>query len=198
MSAAAEDTSDIDAVVIGASAGGVEALERVLACLPRDFSAVLLAVLHLPPDRPSAVAQLLGRHCALPVDEALDKQPLKPGTVLIAPPDYHLLVEPERAVALSVDEPVLYSRPSIDLLFESAALAYGPRLLALVLTGANQDGAEGAAAVKARGGRVWVQDPREALVPAMPEAALQRARADAVLGLQEICRRLRGFAGGES
>jgi two-component system chemotaxis response regulator CheB len=114
--------------------------------------------------------------------------------VVIAPPDYHLLVEPERTIALSVDAPVLYSRPSIDLLFDSASLAFGPTLLALVLTGANHDGAEGAAAVRHRGGSVWVQDPLEALVPTMPEATLRRAGADAVLGLGQMCGRLRGLA----
>ena len=180
----------VQAVAVGASAGGVEALQTLLDGLPLDFGAVLLVVLHLPPERPSTVAGLLGRHCPLPVAEALDKQPLQPGTVVIAPPDYHLLVEPDCTVALSVDAPVMYSRPSIDLLFESASLAYGARLLAIVLTGASRDGAHGAAAVRARGGLVWVQDPREALVATMPEAALQRVDADAVLGLRGLRDRL--------
>jgi len=186
---------DFDAVAIGASAGGVEALQTLLRCLGGDFRAALLVVLHLPPDRPSTLAELLARDCVLPVAEALDKQPVQPGTVVLAPPNYHLLVEPERTLALSIDPPVLYSRPAIDLLFESAALAYGRRLLALVLTGASSDGAAGAAAVRRRGGRVWVQDPAEAVMPAMPMAALQQAGADEVLGLQEICRR---FAGASS
>jgi two-component system chemotaxis response regulator CheB len=186
----------VQAVAVGASAGGVEALQTLLDGLPLDFGAVLLVVLHVPPQRPSAVAGLLGRHCPLPVAEALDKQPLQPGTVVVAPPDYHLLVEPDRTVALSVDAPVMYSRPSIDLLFESASLAFGARLLAIVLTGANRDGARGAAAVRSRGGLVWVQDPREALVATMPEAVLQRADADAVLGLRDIRDRLRALVRG--
>jgi two-component system chemotaxis response regulator CheB len=186
---------DFDAVAIGASAGGVEALQALLRCLGGDFRAALLVVLHLPPDRPSALAELLARDCALPVAEALDKQPVQPGTVVLAPPNYHLLVEPERTLALSIDPPVLYSRPAIDLLFESAAVAYGSRLLALVLTGASSDGAAGAAAVRRRGGQVWVQDPAEAAMPVMPTSALQQAGADQVLGLQEICRR---FAGASS
>jgi two-component system chemotaxis response regulator CheB len=188
-------SDEFDAVALGASAGGVEALQTLVRCLRADFGAALLVVLHLPPDRPSALPELLARDCVLPVAEAVDKQPVQPGAVVLAPPNYHLLVEPERTLALSIDPPVLYSRPAIDLLFESAAVAYGPRLLALVLTGASSDGAAGAAAVRRHGGRVWVQDPAEATMPAMPTAALEWAGADEVLGLQEICRR---FAGASS
>jgi two-component system chemotaxis response regulator CheB len=185
---------DFDAVVVGASAGGVEALQALLRSVARGFKAPLLVVLHLPPDRPSALAELLARECVLPVAEALDKQPAAPGTVVLAPPNYHLLVEPQRTLALSIDPPVQYSRPAIDLLFESAAVAYGRRLLAIVLTGASSDGAAGAAAVRRRGGRVWVQDPRDAVMPAMPVAALEQAGADEVLALAEMCRRFARLA----
>lgn len=183
---------DIDAVVVGASAGGFDALQRLLASLPAGFAPALLVVLHLPPDRPSAVPRLLARQCALPVAEALDKQPLRPGTVVFAPPDYHLLVEPSRTLALSADEPVLYSRPAIDPLFESAAAAFGARLLGVLLTGASGDGSDGVAAIRACGGRVWVQDPADAHVAMMPAMALRQAGADAVLTLAEICRRFSG------
>jgi two-component system chemotaxis response regulator CheB len=181
---------DADAVVIGASAGGVQALQVLLRALPASFAPALLVVLHLSPGRDSRLAALLGADCALPVAEALDKQPLRAGTVTLAPPDYHLLVEPDRSLALSVDEPVLFSRPAIDPLFDSAAAAFGPRLLAVLLTGASNDGSAGLAAVRARGGQAWVQEPASASVATMPAAALAHAGADAVLTLDEMCRRL--------
>lgn len=181
---------DADAVVIGASAGGVHALQAVLGALDADFAPAVLVVLHLSPGRESLMAELLGAACALPVAEALDKQPVRGGTVTLAPPDYHLLVEPERCLALSVDDPVLFSRPAIDPLFESAAAAYGPRLLALLLTGASTDGSAGLAAVRRRGGQAWVQDPASASAATMPAAALAHAGADAVLTLDQMCRRL--------
>lgn len=181
---------DCDAVVIGASAGGVPALQELLAGLPRGFAPAVLVVLHLPPQRVSTLAEILGHCCRLPVQEALDKQPIEGGTVLIAPPDYHLLVEPDRRVALSADPPVLHSRPAIDPLFESAAAVYGPRLLALVLTGASQDGSAGLAAVRAAGGRAWVQDPAGAAVQTMPAAAIALAGADEVMDLATLARRL--------
>ncbi|HSW16574.1 MAG TPA: chemotaxis protein CheB, partial [Ramlibacter sp.] len=141
-----------DAVVIGASAGGVHALLTLLGCLPAGFEPAVLAVLHVPASQPSGVAELMAGVCALPVREALDKQPIAGGVVVFAPADYHLLVEPGRTLALSVDAPVHYSRPAIDPLFESAAEVFGERLLALVLTGANGDGAEGLLAVRRCGG----------------------------------------------
>jgi two-component system, chemotaxis family, protein-glutamate methylesterase/glutaminase len=179
----------VDAVVLGASAGGVEALLDVAAGLPGGFPLPLLVVLHLPRDRPSGLVPLLADRCAAPVREAEDKMPLTPG-VIVAPPDYHLLVEPGGWIALSRDEPVLFSRPSIDVLFESAAAALGDRVLGILLTGANHDGSAGMAALRRAGGIGWVQDPRDAAVPTLPSAALAHAGADAVLSLNEICDRL--------
>jgi two-component system chemotaxis response regulator CheB len=181
---------DADAIVVGASAGGIEALQQLLPALPATFSPAVLVVLHLPAGRRSAVAELMARQCALPVAEALDKQPVAGGQVVFAPPDYHLLVEPGRTLALSIDDPVLYSRPAIDPLFESAAVAYAPRLLALLLTGASADGSAGVRAVRRAGGHAWVQAPGDAKVPTMPAAALQYAGADAVLTLDQLCGRL--------
>lgn len=181
------------AVVIGASAGGVEALLAIARCLPADLAMPVLIVLHLPPDRPSGIAALLAPRCALPVDEAVDKAPILPGRVLVAPPDYHLLVEPAGsgwAAALSADEPVRWSRPAIDPLFESAAFAFGSQLLAIVLTGASDDGAEGLRVVRRHGGLGWVQDPATAVAATMPSAALELAGADAVLTLEQICQQL--------
>lgn len=181
-------------LVIGASAGGVAALQSVLGALPATFPAPVLAVLHLPRDRSSRIAEVLAPCCALPVREAEDKQPLQLGTVTFAPPDYHLLVEDAASVALSVDAPVLYSRPAIDPLFESAAAVFGPQVLALLLTGASSDGSEGVAAVRAAGGHAWLQCPEEAEASMMPASALQHAGADAVLPLELMCRRLKEFS----
>jgi len=182
-----------EAIVIGASAGGVAALRAVLGSLPADLPVPVLIVLHLPRDRPSTISEILDGDCALPVREAVDKQPLLPGTVTFAPPDYHLLVENRESLALSVDAPVLFSRPAIDPLFESAAEVFGERLLAMLLTGASSDGSEGVAAVRQRGGSAWVQQPEDALSPLMPASALAHAGADAVLTLDAICARLSEF-----
>lgn len=183
-------TSIPEAIVVGASAGGIAALTRLLAAPRASFRPAVLVVLHLPPNRPSVLQRVFGERCALPVREAVDKDPIDVGTVYLAPPDYHLQVEPDRTVSLSFDEPVNYSRPSIDVLFESAAHAYGASLLGIVLTGASADGAAGLRAVRACGGRAWVQDPVDAEVPLMPESALAVAGADDVLTLDGMCRRL--------
>lgn len=180
----------VDAIAIGASAGGIEAIGALLQALPSPYVPALLVVLHVPPDKPSAIAQLFGAKCRLPVREALDKESIEPGTVYIAPPDYHMLVEPEHLLSLSKDAPVAFSRPSIDVTFESAAHAYGDRLLGIVLTGANSDGATGLAAIRREGGRAWVQDPEEALAQAMPTAAIQQAGADLILPVADLAQRL--------
>lgn len=178
-------------IVVGASAGGVAALQMLLGALPVDLPVPVLVVLHLPRDRSSRIAEVLAPCCALTVREAEDKQPLQRGTVTFAPPDYHLLVEDREAIALSVDPPVLFSRPAIDPLFESAAVVFGPALLAVLLTGASSDGSEGVAAVRAAGGRAWLQCPDEAEASLMPASALQHAGADAVLSLELMCCRLK-------
>jgi two-component system chemotaxis response regulator CheB len=196
MADAATAARRIDAVVIGTSAGGVEALSIVLGGLRDDAAFAVLIVLHLPKDRRSLLPEILGRKCALPVQEAVDKQPIVPGTVYIAPPDYHLLVDDGPRLALSIDEPVHYSRPSVDVLFESAAEAFGERLMGIVLTGANQDGAAGLLAVQRAGGITVVQDPGSAQAPLMPASALQRVKADHVLTLDGIAALLRRVSTG--
>ncbi|MCC4587278.1 chemotaxis protein CheB [Xanthomonas melonis] len=182
-----------DAVVIGASAGGVSALQALLSSLPAALPMPVLVVLHLPRDRASHLAELMDARCALPVREAEDKQPLLAGSVVIAPPDYHLLVETRSSLALSMDAPVLFSRPAIDPLFESAADVFAERLLAILLTGASSDGSAGVAAVRAAGGTAWIQRPDDAASPLMPASALAHAGADAVLTLQAICSELETF-----
>ncbi|WP_040308614.1 chemotaxis protein CheB, partial [Asticcacaulis biprosthecium] len=140
-----------EAIVIGASAGGVEALSAILPRLPADYPLPVMVVIHLPPDRRSLMAKLFDAKCAMSVREADDKEPIARGTVYFAPPDYHLLVETDRRLSLSSEEPVLFSRPAIDILFETAADAYGPGLVGIILSGANEDGAAGLKAVRAAG-----------------------------------------------
>jgi two-component system chemotaxis response regulator CheB len=173
-------------VVIGASAGALDALSTILPALPKDFGLPLIVVVHLPPDRPSLVADLLQAKCRIAVREAEDKEPIRPGTAYFAPPDYHLLVEVEKCLSLSSDEPVLFSRPSIDVLFESAADAYGAALVAVVLTGANSDGANGMRAIVEAGGTAIVQSPDGAFAPTMPQAALKSSPTALVMSLNAI------------
>ena len=179
------------AVVIGASAGALEALSKLLRGLAADYRLPILIVVHLPPDRTSLFVELLRAGCAIQVREAEDKEPIESGVVYFAPPDYHLLVEQDRRLSLSSEEPVLFSRPSIDVLFESAADAYGEGLIGVVLTGANSDGADGLKAVIEAGGLAIVQNPKSAYAAAMPEAAIAACPEARVLPLNEIAEYLR-------
>jgi len=191
---AAARPGQFDAVVIGASAGGVNALAILLPALPADAPPVLV-VLHVPRDRPSLLVEIFSAKCRVAVREAEDKEPIAPGTVYFAPADYHLLVEAGGTLALSADEPVHHSRPSIDVLFESAADVYGTRLLGILLTGASDDGAQGLAGVRAGGGVTVVQDPTEAQVPRMVVAAIRRCAPDYVLSLERIAAMLAALHG---
>lgn len=181
----------IDAVVIGASAGGIEALTVLLPALARGLQPPVFVVVHLPRDRPSVLADIFAPKCVVPVREAEDKEMVTSGAVYFAPNDYHLLVDPGPQLALSADEPVHHSRPSVDVLFESAADIYKDRLLGIILTGANEDGATGLAAVHDAGGVTVVQRPDTALSPLMPLSALKLRPADWVLTLSEIAAMLR-------
>ena len=193
MSAPASLAGRIDAIVIGTSAGGVEALSLLLPALPKGLRAPVFIVVHMPRERPSRLAAIFGLKCLLPVREAQDKEPVEPGTVYLAAPDYHLLLDQGPRLALSTDEPVNYSRPAIDVLFESAADLYRERLLGMLLTGGNQDGAAGLAAVQRGGGVTVVQEPQSAQVALMPASALQRIVPDHVLPLAGIADLLRGL-----
>lgn len=175
-----------EAVVIGVSAGGLKALSVILPGLPADYPLPILICIHLPPGKKSIVAELFDEKCQLNVREAEDKEAVLPGNVYFAPPDYHLLVEADRTLSLSNDEPVLFSRPSIDVLFETAADAYGPNLLGIVLTGANNDGAHGLSAIMLSGGQAIVERPDQAYAGAMPEAAIEACPGAAVMSLEEI------------
>ena len=164
------DLGRFKAVVIGASAGGVDALGEIIARLPKNFPLPIIIVLHIPGDRPSLLAELFGSTTQLRVKDADEKEILSPGTIYFASPNYHLLIERDLTFSLSQEEPVQYARPSIDVLFESAADAFGRHLIGVLLTGANQDGAEGLKRIHQTGGLALVQAPATAQFRAMPDA----------------------------
>ncbi|MEN0105994.1 MAG: chemotaxis protein CheB [Pseudomonas sp.] len=176
----------LQAVVVGASAGGVQALLQVFGGLSAGFRLPIVTVLHLPDDRRSQLAEVFQQRLGIRVKEADDKESLQGGVLYFAASGYHLLIENDRSFALSREEPLHFSRPSIDVLFESAADVYGPALMGVLLTGANEDGAQGMATIKQCGGLTVVQDPADAQVPTMPQAALALAPADFVLPLPGI------------
>jgi len=179
-------TRTIEAVVLGASAGGFEALLAVLKGLPSTYPMPLVAVLHLPENHESRLPELFGYRLELQVREARDKESLAPGVLYFAPSGYHLLIETDRTFSFSCEDRVNYSRPSIDVLFETAVDAYGKALAGILLTGANYDGAAGLAGMKVAGALTIVQDPATAEVPTMPEAAIRRMAPDLILPLAEI------------
>jgi two-component system chemotaxis response regulator CheB len=176
----------IEAVVLGASAGGFEALLALLTGLPAGFRLPIAVVLHLPESHESRLAELFDHRLALAAREARDKEFLAPGVVYFAPAGYHLSIEADLSFSLSCEDRVSYARPSIDVLFASAADAYGKSLAAVLLTGANYDGAAGLAGTQIAGGLTIVQDPATAEVATMPEAAIRRMTPDLILSLAEI------------
>lgn len=176
----------IGAVVIGGSAGSVDVLSTLLPAFVPDCGVPILVVVHLPRERQSGLAGLFAPKCRLAVVEAEDKHPLAPAVIFIAPPDYHLLVDEGPQLALAADELVHYSRPSIDVLFESAADQYGSELLGVVLSGANDDGAAGLTAIARAGGLTLVQAPEEALAEAMPRAALKAVPESGAYGVARL------------
>ncbi|PKV83087.1 chemotaxis protein CheB [Streptomyces sp. TLI_146] len=180
-------------VAIASSAGGIQGLSTVLGGLGPDLSVPLLVVQHLDPRHRTVIADVLSRRTALPVKLAEADEYALPGTVYIAPPDRHLLIGSDGSLSLSTTELVHFVRPSADLLFESAAGAYGPQVIACVLTGTGSDGAMGVDAVKSRGGTVIAQDPVTAEFKGMPQAAVDTGAVDFVLPLDEIPAVIRGL-----
>ena len=172
-------------VVFGGSAGGVHALAKVLSALPRDIGAPIAAVLHRGGGEDDELAGSLQLSSSFPVREAEDKDVLEAGVVYVAPPGYHLLVD-KGALALSTEAPIAWARPSIDVLFESAADAWGDRVIGVILTGGNSDGAQGLARIKECGGVTIAQEPSKAECPVMPNAAIAASRIDHVLPLEDI------------
>ena len=184
-----EATRKYELLVIGCSMGGMHALQVIFGALPKDFPVPIAVVQHRYRTSNEGLPAFLRRHTPLNVVDTTDKEWIQPGTVYLAPANYHLLVQREKErgeLSLSVDEAVAYSRPSIDVLFESAADAYGSGVIGVVLTGANADGARGAKRIKSRGGFVIAQDPATAESPAMPQAAIDTARVDRILPLDRI------------
>ncbi len=175
-----------EVICVGASWGGLDAVGRLLADMPDEVDLPIVIAQHRHPSSPgTTLAELLNTRIERPVADVDDKMAIEPRKVYIAPPDYHLLVE-RGSFALSVDERVQYSRPSIDVMFESAAHAYGAGAIGIILTGANEDGAAGLALIKERGGVAVVQDPAGAQRRTMPDAAIAATVADAILPLEEI------------
>ncbi|WAS89750.1 chemotaxis protein CheB [Nannocystis punicea] len=187
-------TREVHMIVIGGSSGALDALAAMLPALPPDYPLPLAVVLHVPPTQPSHLVAVLGARSRLTAREPDDKEPIMPGTLYVAPPNYHLLVERGRTFALSIDPPVLFSRPAIDVLFESAADVYGPHLAGVLLSGANEDGARGLEHVRRAGGLTFVESPATAAVPVMPAAALRRIAVDHVAPAADLGRLLAQLA----
>jgi len=179
-------TKPAKAVVIGGSAGSLEALSGLLPKLPKSYPWPIIVVVHMPPDKKSVMADLLRAKCLMDVHEAEDKEALKTGTIYIAPPDYHLLVEPDGRLSLSNEEPVQFSRPSIDVLFETAADAFGTGLIGIVLSGANADGARGMQMIVKEGGLALVQTPAKAYADTMPQATLDACPTAQSMDIEEM------------
>jgi two-component system chemotaxis response regulator CheB len=179
-------TRHIKAVVIGVSTGGVVALKSLLGALPADFPVPVLIVSHIKPDSDDCLARLLNTLCTIRVKEADERETIAPGTVYLAPANYHLLVEKGGNLALSVDPIVNYARPSVDVLFDTAAEVFGPALIGIILTGAGNDGSKGLLKIRNRGGVTIIQDPDDADMASMPASAQQLQNADHVVKLKEI------------
>lgn len=177
---------DYELVVIGASAGGMDALKELFAALDSDFQLPVIVVQHISPQSNSYLVDYLDDYCPVKVSEAIEKQKVLPGNVYLAPPNYHLLIEEDRTLSLTVSEKVNYSRPSIDVLFETASIAFTDKLIGVLLTGASQDGAEGMRLIHVAGGMTIAQDPKSAYVSVMPQAAIDIFPVDHILPLKEI------------
>lgn len=172
-------------IVVGGSIGGMQSVQSILAALPADFALPIVIALHRPADDEDLLTPLLQRGCKLRVSEVLDKEPIEAGRIYIAPADYHVLIEPD-CLSLSVDERVNHARPSIDVLFESAALVYGGRAVGVILSGAGADGAQGAAAIEKSGGAVLIENPSTAFRSDLPAAAIAATAAAMTLPLPQI------------
>lgn len=179
-------TTKYQVVVIGASAGGIKALMSILSALPSNFPLPILIVQHLHPESDSYLVQMLDARCGLRVKQADEKEAITVGNVYLAPPNYHLLIEEDKTLSLTIDARVNFSRPAIDVLFDTAVYAYRDAVIGIMLTGANHDGSEGIKRIKQSGGYVIVQDPATAEADAMPRAAIAATKVDKILPLDQI------------
>lgn len=181
-----EPDLNFEAAVIGTSAGGMNALQVIFKSLPHDFALPVIIVQHLHPDSDDYSARILNSGCKMTVKQANEKEKIEQGFVYIAPPNYHLLVEEDRTFSLSIAAREKYARPSIDILFETAADVYRTKLVGIILTGANNDGSQGLKKIKERGGLAIVQDPETAEVDSMPRDAIAAVEVDYILPLGQI------------
>ena len=180
----------IHTVVIGASAGGVTAILKLMDLLPKKYPLPIIVAQHLPRDSQALFSNVFGHKREGHAIEAVDKIPLEANTIYFAPADYHLLVETDLTLSLSQDDPVNYSRPSIDVLFESAAVALGSKVCGILLTGGNDDGAKGLLAIQSMGGMTFVQDPEDAEFSTMPKSALKLLQPNFVGSLESIAEKM--------
>jgi two-component system chemotaxis response regulator CheB len=174
------------AIVIGTSAGGLYALTKILSKLPSNFPLPIVIVQHRAKDQKDLLEEVLQSKCKIKIKQADEKEAIENGIVYLAPPDYHLLIEVDETFSLSADEPWLYSRPSIDILFESAAIVYREKLIAIILTGANSDGSRGIVAINNFGGLTIAQQPVEAEYPDMPKAAIETKKIKYIWTIAQI------------
>ncbi|MBA3018127.1 MAG: chemotaxis protein CheB [Proteobacteria bacterium] len=175
-----------EAIVIGVSSGGMITLDKILRHLPSDFALSIIIVQHQHPESDDFLARFLDARCSLTVKQADEKEIIMPGKIYIAPPNYHLLVEEDKTLSLSTNKHVNFARPSIDVLFETAADVFGEKLVGIILTGANEDGSRGLKKIKESGGLTIVQDPDTAEVATMPKAAIASTKVDYILPLENI------------
>jgi two-component system, chemotaxis family, protein-glutamate methylesterase/glutaminase len=185
-SLADERLQQIKAIVVGASAGGIEAMMQLFSTLPPNYPLPIICVLHIPDKHDSNLAEVFQQWARIKVQDAEDKAAIEGGRLYFAPAGYHLLIEDDATFSLSCELPVNYSRPSIDLLMQTAAQAFGKKMLGILLTGANFDGALGMKAIKDHGGLTIVQEPLEAKSGTMPKEAIKLQRPDLILGLSDI------------
>jgi two-component system chemotaxis response regulator CheB len=182
-----------EAIVMGASAGGLLALSLILETLPADFRLPFIVIQHRAKDEKALLQEVLQQKCRIQVKEADEKEPVTGGIIYLGPAGYHLLIEKNRSFSLSCDPPVHFSRPSIDVLFETAAEVYGSSLTGIILTGANEDGAAGIQAIRRRGGITIAQNPAAAQFPVMPRAAIATGSVQHIFELEEITNFLSGI-----
>jgi len=178
------------AIIIGVSAGGLEALKRILPKLPKNYPAPIIVVQHRHPFSDDALEKAIDDQSQINVRQINDKTAIEPGFAYFAPPNYHVMIEDDMTFSLTLDPPVNFSRPSIDVVFESASDVFGKHLIGIVLTGANRDGSHGLSTIKKRGGMAIVQDPESAAVDAMPLAAIEATQVDFILNLDLIAEML--------
>ena len=182
--------SSFDLIVLGGSSGGIEALLKIIPNLNKEFSIPIVIVMHQLRTSKSSLADVLQAHTKLRVKEPEDKEKILHKYIYVAPPNYHLMIEEDKTFSFSNSELVNYSRPSIDVLFETAADAFGERLIGVLITGSNADGAHGIKQIKEKGGLTIVEDPSTADSPVMPKAAINMSKVDYILSVNEIFKKL--------